>query len=59
VASAKISVCREKPLVSSGGDNRPTREETLHPEPPQGVTEETKSLKHLRKRAVKSGSGSP
>jgi hypothetical protein len=30
-----------------------TRELTLHPEPPGGLTEETESIKHARKRAVR------
>ena len=40
-----------------GETKDPTREVTLHPEPPQGVTEVTKSLEHLRKRAVKAAQG--
>src|SRR5215467_10674660 len=51
--SPKIPVCREKPRISSGRDNKPTRELTLHPEPPGGLLEETKSIKHYRKRAVR------
>jgi len=31
---------------------KPTRELTLHPEPPGGLMEETKSIKHPRKRSA-------
>jgi hypothetical protein len=51
--SPDFSVCREKPRISSGRDHKPTRELTLHPEPPGGLMEETKSIKHCRKRAVR------
>jgi len=36
---------------------KPTRELTLHPEPPGGLMEETKSIKHTRKRAVRAAQG--
>jgi hypothetical protein len=40
-----------------GEINKPTRELTLHPEPPGGLMDETKSIKHYRKRAVKAAQG--
>ena len=55
--SPENSVCREKPRISSGRDNKPTRELTLHPEPPGGLMEETKSIKHCRKRAARAAQG--
>jgi hypothetical protein len=35
-----------------GEITKPTRELTLHPEPPGGLMEETKSIKHPRKRSA-------
>jgi hypothetical protein len=58
VASPDISVRREKPRVSSGRDKaNPPGNYSLRPEPPGGVMEATKSLKHFRKRPRR-GSGS-
>ncbi len=49
--SLHISVRREKPRVSSGRDKaNPPGNYSLRPEPPGGVMEVTKSLKHFRKR---------
>jgi len=45
---------RESPV---GEITKPTRELTLHPEPPGGLMKETKSIKHCRKRAVKAAQG--
>jgi hypothetical protein len=36
-----------------GEIRKTTRELTLHPEPPGGLMEATKSIKHTRKRAVR------
>ncbi len=56
--SPEKSVRREKPRVSSGRDKaNPPGNYSLRPEPPGGVMEVTKSLKHFRKRPLR-GSGS-
>jgi hypothetical protein len=57
-ASPQKSVCREKAAnLPWEREQKPTRELTLHPEPPGGLMEETKSIKHCRKRAVRAAQG--
>jgi hypothetical protein len=53
-SSPHCSVRREKPRVSSGRDKaNPPGNYSLRPEPPGGVMEVTKSLKHFRKRPLR------